>query len=403
MNDPRTPLKSRDSVRKVDFARSGLVTTVFLAVLLLVLYFLFHERGKGHLHKLTTVVPVAPMAPPAQPGGTDAITIGRFSLVNGAAPEFISSTLLPGLGMSVLDLRASFPLRGEVPVLSSVTLQQIADEANRRIADPATPPQNDSRAIAVSTSPLLAWISDKALDSDDLGSAAINLQRAESAENHAMPDGGDTTAVFSAQPQTAPGHMPPNIEMRTSALMSGRAFELSLTARNAGNTTVPLRIGWMPHLIMPGKDRSQWRLVIPTDQRLSAGKTVSAHDTRADFTSRVGQAIGGEPVDITLTHLTRDFMSPGCEMQLLDPKSGYGLRLITLTPNIRSVRIVAPAGADWVSIIPIADAMDTLANRVAGVRGETQTHGLAPGATMHWKIRLELFELTKSGEAPDGP
>lgn len=402
MNDSRKFDNSRPATRRIDFARSGLVTTAFLAILIGFIFFLFHERGKGHLHKLTSVAPAAPPPPLAQPGGKEAISLGRLSLVNGSEAELLSSTILPGFGMTVLDLRASFPMLGERSILKSLPLQQVAVDGNRLVRDPKTPPEADSQAISSTTSPILAWVSDKPLNLDSVNSAAITLQAAESPENHAMPDGGDATAVFPAVADAAPGAMPPHIEMRTSALLSGRAFELSLTARNAGAAAVPLRLGWLPHFVLPSGKRSDYRLVIPANERVMGNKTISTVNTPSDFSTRSGRAVGSGAVDITLTHLTRDFLSPGSEMQILDPESGYGIRLVTLTPNIRSVRIISPAGADWISLIPVADSMDTVANHIAGATGVPPTHGLAPGATMQWKVRVELIELSKSA-APDTP
>ncbi|MBS1816169.1 MAG: hypothetical protein JSS87_14960 [Acidobacteria bacterium] len=366
------------------------MTALLLTVLFLGLTFLFKERGRGHLHKLTTPAPLPHVAPPPQPGGKDAINIARLSMVNGSGPEFLSTTLMPGLGMSVLDLKASLPLRGEVSLLQSVGLQEITEDAAKRTADHSISAADVSRALAMESSPLLVWSSRKAVDQDDLLASAINLQQAETSENHGMPDGGDASALFPATQKSQPGALPAGVEVRSSVLMSGRAFELTITARNNSNDTLPIRLGWLPHFELPGSDRSQLRVVIPSTERLEHGSVSPA----AGFTSRRGKSIGSS-MDVTLTHLSRDFLSAGAEMDLLDPKSGYGIRITALNPNIRTVRVLAPAGQTWLAIVPIADATDTLATRVASARGEQPAKGLAPGATMQWKVRLELMELMK--------
>ena len=385
MNSP-----DRSPLRKIDFARSGLVTTLILVVLFLGLTFLFKERGRGHLHKLTTPAAVQHLAPPPQPGGKDAINIGRLSIVNGSGPEFLSTTLMPGLGMSVLDLRVSFPLHGEMSILNAVTLQQVAENAAKRLADESTPAAEDSRALAVESSPLLVWSSRKSLDEDDLRASAINLQASETAENHGMPDGGDASALFPAIQKTGPGLLPSGVELRSSVLMSGRAFEITLTARNGSNATIPLRLGWLPHFVLPGHDRSQVRVVVPSTERVEHGRITPA----AGFNGRRGELIGNS-MDVTLTHLNRDFLSAGAEMDVLDPKGGYGIRITALSPNMRTARVLAPAGKKWVAVVPIADSANTLTSNAASAHGEQPAKGLAPGATMQWKVRLELMELMK--------
>lgn len=385
------PLNSsgKSPFRKIDFARSGLVTTIILAILFAGLTFLFKERGKGHLHKLTTPTPLQKVEPSPQPGGKDPISIARLSMVNGSTAEFLSTTVLPGLGMSILDLKAELPMRGEIQLLQGSTVKEITAAADKYAADKAATPETTTHVFSTMSSPMLAWSSHSSVDQDDLQSSAI-FQSANSNDSHGMPDGGDATALFTSLSKPVAGSLPPGIELRSSILMSGRAMEINLTARNVGNSTLPLRLGWLPHFILPGDDRSEMRIVVPATQRIASGNTVEV----TGFNTGDGKAIG-DSMDVTLTHLTRDFLSAGSEIRLLDPQCGCGIRVTTLSPNIRTVRILAPAGAPWVAIVPIADATETLANRVASASGGQPTKGLAPGAIMHWKIRVELMELMK--------
>lgn len=382
-------LSGKSPLRKIDFARSGLVTALILAVLIAGLTFLFKERGKGHLHKLTTPSPPAPVEPSPQPGGRDAVTIGRLSMVNGSTAEFLSTTVLPGLGMSVLDLKAELPMRGEVQLLQAATVKEITAAAAKLGADKTTSPEEAVHTLASMSSPMLAWKSLGPVDQDDLTGSSL-FQYASSAENHAMPDGGDATALFAASDKVAAGFLPPGIELRSSVLMSGRAMEVTLTARNNGSTTQPLRLGWLPHFMLPSGDRSQLRVVVPSTQRIEHGKAVEV----LGFNSAAGKAVGDD-MDVTLTHLTRDFLSAGSEIRLLDPECGCQIRLTTLSPNIRTIRILAPKGVPWISLVPIADANETLANRVASASGGEPTKGLTSGSTMRWKVRVELLELTR--------
>ena len=99
-----------------------------MAILCAILLIAAHERGHGNYHKLRErVIPVTP-EPNMEtgPGGQAAVTLRRSPNAVSGEPEFLSATLLPGRGMNLLQLTASVPGKGEVPILLSPSLTDAA-------------------------------------------------------------------------------------------------------------------------------------------------------------------------------------------------------------------------------------------------------------------------------------
>ena len=111
---------------------------VLLALMLvgLAIVWLEHKRGHFALLKAELKRPAPPrVPPPPQPGGQDVIVLERSQIEGGRQPEFLSATLLPGRGMNVLQIKAFVPLRGEVKLLASPTLDEAASQMNGKGSD----------------------------------------------------------------------------------------------------------------------------------------------------------------------------------------------------------------------------------------------------------------------------
>src|SRR3954447_8477597 len=118
--------------------RSGALTMIVLALALLVFAFGWREHTKGHFARLKAELkrPAPPTtAAPPQPGGQEAIVLERTAFGGGAMPEFLSTTLLPGRGMNVLQIRAFVPSRGEVNLLASPPLDEAVSMMTGKDAD----------------------------------------------------------------------------------------------------------------------------------------------------------------------------------------------------------------------------------------------------------------------------
>ena len=119
----------RRQVWHATLVRSGAITMVAMAMVLLVLAFGWREHKKGRFALLKAELKrPAPsrVAPPPQPGGQDAIVLERTPIGASTMPEFLSATVLPGRGMNVLQIRAFVPSKGEVELLASPPLADAA-------------------------------------------------------------------------------------------------------------------------------------------------------------------------------------------------------------------------------------------------------------------------------------
>jgi aldose 1-epimerase len=292
----------------------------------------WRERGHGRLALLrseikarTATQPEAGPQPPS-PGGQEPVVLQRAPVTGGTLPEFLSATLLPGRGMSVLQITAYLPDKGEVNLLAAPTL----NEASRRFsaADAAA-----QRAVGLETggvveAPWAGWLGGvKTTDGSNLMamwhgrglmvpgnnagthdsgrvSAASDgglllTRRSDNVTSNVMPDGGSAQAEFKAG--NFDGHWASHTEISTSMLLSSRVFEIRVVVRNTGNEPEPVGIGWRPRFAVVSGDRQQVTLRMPRSSReeidkrtgLPTGKLVPVAGTEYDFTARSGVPLAG--------------------------------------------------------------------------------------------------------------
>jgi galactose mutarotase-like enzyme len=98
-------------------------------------------------------------------------------------------------------------------------------------------------------------------------------------------------------------------------------------------------------------------------------------------------------LDDCYVELRQNLLDNGPIAELSDPANNYGLRLTALTPTIKAMRVVAPETGDFVSIEPQFNFEDPF-GREWEKTADTGMVVLAPGQTVQWKIRLELFALS---------
>jgi aldose 1-epimerase len=369
-------------VAKPDQMGSRILAALVLTCLVVALFLGYRSGIRGSLHKLTHPGSAPSEAIAPRPGGQAAVNLTRLPTQNGLIPEFISTTVLPGLGSQILQITAAFPGKGEISLLKASTLAEMAEGADGSIGETAVSAAKDGSREQTGAA-VLAYLANgdhRVAQASD----AVTLQPADSSENHATPDGANMTILFHAASQGLAGGLPAGIELRSSIVMSGRSLDMSLTARNSGKIALPLRVGWFPHLAIPSGQREQARLIIPSADRNSGSGN-------EDFSVPGGRLLNGSNIDATFTHLRRAFLGNGPEIELEDPASGYALRITAISSSIRSLQVIAPAHEAWVVLAPIAQPEVDLAE------GEHAGGGsplLAPGESLQFRIRLQIVPLT---------
>ncbi len=398
------------------FVNSGRSTPLLIAVLCLILVAVAWERGRGNYNRLRTAV-MRDQSPAGATefGGQEAIRLLRTPNGRGGEPEFLSATLLPGRGMNVLQITASIPGHGEVPLLAppADTASMLSDTGadvngalGSTVGGAFMVPWAGRLSGKPSENPGIlqtVWVGQRLTfpasgPGSLLSTRGLLLDRgADTAKTDVVSGGQSVDATF--HPGTFSGNWPSTGSVHIDAVMTGRTIDLTVSVQNTGGAPMPVGIGWMPHFNIASGHRPQVQLVVPSRERLEVerstdlptGATMPVAGTALDFSGAHGTALGAAGLDETYVHL---FPGPGAQSsaELRDTEFGYGLRLTPVSPNIRALHVVAPADKPWVSIAPETNYDDALGGEWTGAGG-SGIRTLQSGESLQWKIRLELFSL----------
>ncbi len=118
-----------------------------------------------------------------------------------------------------------------------------------------------------------------------------------------------------------------------------------------------------------------------------------------DFSRTSGTKLGSLPINATYTSLLSGVAS-GPVAELTDPSYNYRLSVIPLTQDITSMRVISPGDKAWVSIGPNTNLDDPF-----GPEWDSPENAgmitLAPGASLRWKVRLEISQMGASAVTPE--
>lgn len=401
------------------WSSSGYFTPTLIGVVCVILLFAAYESGRGNYHRIREhVIPAAPQPDLATgPGGQEAVILRRSANAISGEPEFLTATFLPGRGMNLLQLTASIPGKGEVPILLAPSLANATRDLTGAGED-----ANGSVSATFGAAILAPWAgrltgsptsSASTLESvwngqritfpphrpgSTLSTLGLLLDRAaDNVSTDTIPDGQAVTAVYHVG--SFAGSWPSLMEITVRGELAGRTLDLMITEQNTGQVATPAGIGWHPVFALPG-NRSDVRVTIPSitkveiDHRtdLPSGKTVSTAGTGTDLIRARGTRLGDVGLNETYTNLLSGLLGDGPIAEIRDPDAGYGLRLIPLSSSIKFLRVVAPAGASWISIEPDTNTDDPL-GREWTTPDDSGIVSLQPGDSLQWHVRLEIFSL----------
>ena len=161
-------------------------------------------------------------------------------------------------------------------------------------------------------------------------------------------------------------------------------------------------IGWHPYFLLPSGDRKQARLHLPSqtravmnnyDDSFVTGKRVPVKGTPYDFSAAGGRPLGTQYLDDNYSNLIRN-PEGSTVSEVIDPAAHYGLRLTTLSPQIRSIQVYAPPQKSFVAIEPQFNLPDPYSPAWGKI--DTGMVLLKPGQSVSWRVRLELFKVIAS-------
>lgn len=334
---------------------------------------------------------------------------------NGQKSEFLSVTLLPGRGMNLFQLTANLPGHGEVDLLKSPSIAEAArvltgagDDAygnlNHSFGAAFLIPFSSRVSGTVSADGKTVttnWHGQAIhLPNDFMGKYAvhglINQFKAEDLRITNTADGQTVTGVIHAGDFA--GHWLSQTDLHFTIALTGPAVEVTVTAKNIGRKAEPMAIGWHPYLSIPSGDRTQARIHIPAANiaRLAGpdGQMTGDLDpiagTSKDFSASEGRILD-ESLNNNYSHLTRT--DGVVDAWLADPQWGYGIRVAGLSPHIQTIHVYSPKNNTFAAIEEQFNFQDPFGAEWKSM--DTGMVPLAPGDSVTWKVRLELFSPSK--------
>jgi aldose 1-epimerase len=358
-------------------------------------------------------------------GGEKVVTITRTP-VSTTKPEFTSITIAPGRGMEVLQITAHFPGmgpgKGDVNVLASPDLAtakkmlDVDDTANgdlgyRLGSAFLVPYPNRIRGKLSADGKTLTteW------NGHTLTLPANNIGKLPTAERHAMhglilkaktedvkvsngTGGGQVTGVIHAGDFN--GHWLSKTDLFITISLTAENVDATVEAKNIGGEDEPISIGWHPYINLPSGNRSQVRIHIPADKLAEVdgydnvfptGKILPVEGTRYDLRSPGGVALGTNFFDDNWSHI--DWANAGklktATVKVIDPAAHFGVDLIGLSPDIKTIQMYAPPDKQFVAIEHQFNFADPFGKEWGGMNTGMVT--LKPGQTTQWHVRLQVF------------
>jgi galactose mutarotase-like enzyme len=352
-------------------------------------------------------------------GGEPVVVLQRPAASDSSKPQFLEATVLPGGGMAVLQIKAFLPGKGEISLLNSPPLPeaaQLLDKGDDAFGNQVfkiggailLPFANRIRgALSGDGKTITATVAGKTVtlpanwSGTEPGAekhAIHGLMLNSKFQNVAQQNGAGESAVSaSLQAGNFGGHWLSDTDVKVTTTLTNSAFEMTVTATNAGHAPLPMGIGWHPYFVLPSGDRKQARLHLPGEMRavmnnyddsFTTGKRVPVKNTPYDFTPPGGRELGTQYLDDNFSDLIRN-ADGSTVSEIVDPAANYGLRLTTLSPQINSIQVYAPPQKNFVAIEPQFNLPDPYNKNWGNVDAGMVL--LQPGRSVSWRVRLELF------------
>ena len=358
-------------------------------------------------------------APVPQVGGENIVKLQRTATSNGAKPEFLTATVLPGRGMNLFQITANIPGKGEVQVFASPSLEEAATKLNGGEAD-----QNGNASFSFGGAFLVPypnriigklsadgatvttewhgktltlpanWSGKKPGAPKHAIHGLINATKVENVQTQNTADGQTVTGVIHVG--NFGGHWPSQTDLNFSIALSGDAVEATITAKNVGNEDEPISIGWHPYFNIPSGDRTQARLHVPADKYAQVnnyddvfptGKLLPVKNTEYDFNEPEGVPLGQMFLDDNFSDLKRT--DGAIVVNLTDPAAKYGIHVEGESPEMKTVQVYAPPDKSFVAIEQQFNFADPFGKEWHGM--DTGMVTLKPGQSVTWKCKLALF------------
>jgi aldose 1-epimerase len=333
-------------------------------------------------------------------------------------PAFLSAQVLPGRGMTTLQVTAHLPGRGETGLIFSPRPEDAAEFFDRPGEDfPGNSSYLAGGALLLPFANRIQGVlsADHKTIEADLRGRKVRLPanaggRRPGAEQYAMhgllldaePDeiSQEEGRVVAIYRRDFGGQWPSATEVSVENALTSDAFTFNVTARNTGGETLPMGIGWHPYFVLPSGDRRQARLHLPASRRtlvndydevLPTGEVVPLAGTPYDFSAPGGKPLGDLYLDDCFVDLQRSAAGE-VAAEVIDPAAAYGLRVIGASPHIQAIQVYGPPDKGFIVLEPQFNWADPFGAQW-GSDADTGMVMIPPGGSVEYSARLELFTV----------
>lgn len=393
-------------------SRSPFLPFLVISILLLGPIVAWRLHRLGMFHTMESEVKGDAGADLPRPGGMDPLELHVPLEADSNRPQFLTMTLLPGLGNSVLQISANLPGLGSTPLLAAPTGDDLVNGKS------GTPNGfNDDHgaiefpwggSLAGSVTPVGAAITipwkgkqieastEASANSEVAEGGLLRLYSANSVEKQTQE--GNPSFVATYHNVGGEGRWLSKNDVVVSARLTSASIELTLDVKNTGDTPEPVGAGWHPRFLLPANGRRQALIQLPAGSRMQISPqslptgSLEPTATTDRFVTRPA-LIGPASLDTTIANPKAT--GKDAWPTLLNVAAGYGIRIGSLSTSVKAVRAYSPEDANYVSLGVQTNLDDAFGKQwlSAATAGMVT---LLPGETFQWKVRLEIFALPKA-------
>ena len=335
--------------------------------------------------------------------------------------HFVQAEFLPNHGMNLIQIKAFVPGKGVINLLASPSLEEVktkldgpdpfGNEAFKMGGAFLLPYPNRIRGTLSADGMTI----ETCANGQELTLPANWKGDNPGAELHAMHGlilnakfqdidlrSGKNSSHVSAMLHAGNfgGHWPSQTDVKVQAELTGDVLDLKVTATNVGTERLPMAIGMHPYFAIPSGDREQARVHMPATMRapsnnyddvFALGVLVPVKESRFDFNADEGVPLGTGFVDDSFTSLQRN-PKGAAEVRVTDPAAKYGIKIIALSKEIRTIQMYAPPAKNFVAIEPQYNLSDPFDKKVWGNQ-DTGVVYLKPGQSTTWHVQFAIYDM----------